>query len=318
MSILSSLRRFREWFRTKNSICTNHDKTILRGKLKNIEINQGFPYLNVVEAYLNPTVDGNAEKFSWGVVDDESIRDYTRKKFGWTRLKTDETLVPVLNRLSERKQQKAITSYFNLQCTPTDKNLKVSKRMRTAINKLGGNLGDDTELLETSPKKPKRKAKSKTVNINEANNEIIILSSQSSNIEENPCSSSNSTQSVNTDAVDVKKTRGRSKKSEAGSSELNSIPKTRNPRGKKATQNQPTNTTVSSTTNENVNDDDVFATEKVARKRRSNETGQVGNSKTRTPRIPNTKFPIPQREKDLKDIEEKRLKAVEIFKKSKK
>lgn len=333
MSILSSLRRFREWFRTKGTICTNLDKAILRGKLKKVEITEGFPYLNVVEAYLYPKVDSNSEKFSWGQPNDEAIRDFTRKKFGWTRLKTDETLLPVLDRLNTRKLQKSITNYFNLQSTPTDKNLKVSKRMRTALNKLSGNTEDDTELLEVSPKKPKHgkaKQKRKAIKKTESNDDIIIISSQNDNEDISTSSTTNhqsakeseitndiiliSSQndevlpscSTSNSQVTTKKTRGRPAKKENALT----LGKPRAAKVKSSTKGNEPSTSVK------VDDeDDAFATKKVNRKRKINNN--TIEKRDRVPRIPNTKLPIPQREKDLEEIEMNRMKAAEIFKKSK-
>lgn len=57
----------------------------------------------VADAYLHPEVDESKETFSWGSPDLTSLRDFTRQKFGWTKTKTDEILLPVMKKLEERK-----------------------------------------------------------------------------------------------------------------------------------------------------------------------------------------------------------------------
>lgn len=63
----------------------------------------GFPSLAVADAYLHPKVDESKEAFSWGLPDLTSLRDFARQKFGWTKTKTDEILLPVVKKLDERK-----------------------------------------------------------------------------------------------------------------------------------------------------------------------------------------------------------------------
>jgi DNA excision repair protein ERCC-5 len=63
----------------------------------------GFPSVVVADAYLHPKVDESKEPFTWGLPDLTSLRDFTRHKFGWTKTKTDEILLPVMKKLEERK-----------------------------------------------------------------------------------------------------------------------------------------------------------------------------------------------------------------------
>ena len=43
------------------------------------------------------------ETFSWQFPDLDSLREFTKKKFKWTKLKADEILLPVMKKLEERK-----------------------------------------------------------------------------------------------------------------------------------------------------------------------------------------------------------------------
>lgn len=156
MSILSSLRKFRDWIVGGRAVGPS-GRTALRSKLKNITLSEGFPFPNVVQAYLHPTVDSSKEKFVWGVPDAETIREFTKKTFGWTALKTDELLLPVLKRLDEKKAQQSIKNYFKTQTTVNAQELKVSKRVHRAIQKMSGTPEDELEsTTNQSPKKSKR------------------------------------------------------------------------------------------------------------------------------------------------------------------
>lgn len=130
------------------------------------------PILQVAEAYLFPQVDENKEGFIWGRPDAESIREYAKKTFGWTTKKTDEILKPVLRRLNEKTTQQSIKNYFKMQSTPTRKTIKVSDRVRKALDKLSNEPDDEstgndeggpsTSGEQSKPKKPERKTKKTT------------------------------------------------------------------------------------------------------------------------------------------------------------
>lgn len=62
----------------------------------------GFPSPAVVSAYLNPMVDDSREPFTWGTPDVAALRDYAERKFGWSRSRTDQVLLPAVNKLSQR------------------------------------------------------------------------------------------------------------------------------------------------------------------------------------------------------------------------
>ncbi|XP_023177543.2 DNA repair protein complementing XP-G cells homolog [Drosophila hydei] len=166
-SVLSTLEKFREWWQAhKNSnlpIGSSARLSLLK-KLKNIELHEGFPSASVVEAYLTPKVDDNRDAFSWGSPDVESIREFSRKSFGWTTAKTDDILMPVMKKINEKKIQGSIRNYFSAKSALRVQQPKVSKRVQTAIDKMSGKIDAETpEKLN----KPTRRARTKKTKASE-------------------------------------------------------------------------------------------------------------------------------------------------------
>lgn len=290
-SLVSSLRKFREWFQTGKQPGPN-GKTILKSKLKNVELFEGFPNLNVARAYLEPIVDTNAEKFTWGLPDTESLIEYAKAKLGWTRLKTEEIMAPVMKRLNEKKQA-TIKDYFKSQVTKKFfDNKALSKRVQKAVGKMGG---DESEDEKEKPKKAqKRKAtakkkiptKSSQDKSEEKVDDLVVLSSddESKDPPEKKVTSETIAPVASTSKVD--------------SFDEPNLFKARKPKTSKTSR----------------------AT--ALRKRKSEESEPSTSAanpisvKKRAPRIPETKQIIPQREKDKEEQEKIKQKAIEIFKKS--
>lgn len=120
-----------------------------------------------MEAYLFPTIDENREKFSWGLPEVESIREYAKKTFGWTKKRTDEIVLPVIKKLSEKTSQRSIQNYFKITGVTSKKDLKVSKRVRTALQNMDpdATAANDDEVVEE--KKPRKNATKKAAKQNE-------------------------------------------------------------------------------------------------------------------------------------------------------
>ncbi|EDW52152.1 GM16947 [Drosophila sechellia] len=151
-SVLQTLIKFRDWWqahKSSNLPPGSSARLSLRKKLKNIELHEGFPSGAVVEAYLAPTIDDNRDAFSWGTPDVESIREFTRKSFGWTTSKTDDILMPVMKKINEKKIQGSIRNYFTAKSALRVQQPNVSKRVQLAIDKMSGKI-DET------PEKPKK------------------------------------------------------------------------------------------------------------------------------------------------------------------
>lgn len=112
-------------------------------------------------------MDENREHFTWGKPEVESIREYAKKTFGWTNKRTDEIVLPVIKRLSEKTSQQSIQNYFKITGVTSRQDLKVSKRVRAALQQMSGepdsSLAED-EVVEKKKarKKPAKKATKKS------------------------------------------------------------------------------------------------------------------------------------------------------------
>lgn len=87
----------------------------LRNKLKKVTVSKHFPNIQVVDAYLEPKVDKSKEKFSWSTPNVVGITDFAKERFGWSQKKTEDVLKPVMKRIHEKHVQKKITNYFNIK-----------------------------------------------------------------------------------------------------------------------------------------------------------------------------------------------------------
>ncbi|XP_017860288.1 PREDICTED: DNA repair protein complementing XP-G cells homolog [Drosophila arizonae] len=171
-SVLSTLEKFREWWqahKSSNLPIGSSARLSLLKKLKNIELHEGFPSSSVVEAYLTPKVDDNRDAFSWGSPDVESIREFSRKSFGWTTSKTDDILMPVMKKINEKKIQGSIRNYFTAKSALRVQQPKVSKRVQTAIDKMSGKIDAETPEKPTKPTRRTRAKKTKAAEPDEAN-----------------------------------------------------------------------------------------------------------------------------------------------------
>lgn len=101
----------------------------------------------MVQAYLYPQVDQSKERFEWGHPDEISIRDFAKSSFGWTRQKTDDILLPVLKKLNDKVSQQSIRNYFKSNAVTSRKELLLSKRVRSALNKFSNSTEDITPAL---------------------------------------------------------------------------------------------------------------------------------------------------------------------------
>lgn len=159
------LREFRSWFMKGKS--AGPGRSALKSKLKNVTFTENFPSLQVVEAYLDPTVETSREAFSWAMPNATALIEFAREKFGWTKLKTEEILNPVLKKLQETTHQKTIKDYFKTKFTVNSGELekKMSKRVKTAITNMGKDPSEVLveDLQEDLKKQPRKKRVKKTV-----------------------------------------------------------------------------------------------------------------------------------------------------------
>ncbi|KAI0596567.1 hypothetical protein F4775DRAFT_594250 [Biscogniauxia sp. FL1348] len=117
----------------------------------------GFPSPAVVEAYMQPDVDSNPERFQWGVPDVEGLRQFLMATIGWSQERTDEVLVPVVRDMNRREAegtQSNITRYFEggvgtgaKEAFAPRQRTQGSKRMAEAVNRLKANTAVGLENL---------------------------------------------------------------------------------------------------------------------------------------------------------------------------
>lgn len=278
----------------------------------------------VVEAYLFPTVDENREKFAWGIPEVESIREYAKKTFGWTKKRTDEIVLPVMKRISEKMSQKSIQNYFKITDVTSRKDLKVSKRVRMALEQMAENpeSGDDEEIaVDDAVNKKKTKTTSTKENKKTKRSATDANANANSDTEENK--KSKKTASADVDAVNDEK----SEENVAVNTVIDKKPK------KKATTEPREPSRLQKFRNEAIKSiskpkpklkPETSRKRKVEIKNTSTEEADDFASIPSTsagPKkisLPDNNQPIPQREKDKEIMESNRLKAIEILKKSKK
>lgn len=248
-SMLSSLRKFREWFMNGKQDLSK-GKAILKNKLKNIEIFDGFPSINVLRAYMEPMIDDSTEPFTWGEMDIESILELTKSKLGWTRAKTEEILNPVIKKMNDKKQS-TIKDYFQVQMKKiVFDEQKLSTRVQKAVKRMAGEDNDDHDNVEAR--------NLKTIKKRSTNNK----------------SKKSKQEKLNDDTDMTLKQPSKSPKEDSP---------------KKQTHKRK----IQPSTSKAANDDEP--------------------SKKKSYRVPEIKQVIPQSEKDKKNAEENKQKAVEIF-----
>lgn len=297
-SMLSSLRKFREWFQNGKQAGPN-GKTILKSKLKNVELFEGFPSPNVLRAYLEPTIDSSTEPFTWGQIDIESIMELTKTKLGWTRLKTEEIINPVLKRLNEKKQT-TIRDYFKIQLEKkVFDTQKLSKRVQKAVGRMGG------EEEKVEEKKVVKATRKRAATKNKKTEEIPTFTLSEDDEDEPPTKKSSPKVELEDEnekeSIDIEDNQP---------STSSAAKESKKPRSKK------------------VNDSQSSAVEpkkKVGRKRKAKDEASTSSAIEdelslfkKAPRIPETKQIILQRERDKEEMAANKQKAIEIFKNSKK
>ncbi|KAL9928954.1 rad2 superfamily protein mus201 [Glossina fuscipes fuscipes] len=177
--LLSTLQKFRDWWQSFKHHAAppgSSARFALQKKLKNIELQEGFPNIKVIEAYITPTIDESQETFTWGDPDIESIREFARQTFGWTAEKINNILHPVLKKLKEKKTQTSIRNYLTIKNALSVKQVNVSKRVQRAIEKMSGAAidSDDNSDKRSKTKRSKnsKASKAKKSATNDNNNDF--------------------------------------------------------------------------------------------------------------------------------------------------
>lgn len=86
-----------------------HDKL-----LRSLKLPESFPNPSVVDAYQNPSIDPSKEAFSWGWPNLAGLRQFALDKFGWTKDRVDDTLLPIIKMYTSalNDPQPKISTFF--------------------------------------------------------------------------------------------------------------------------------------------------------------------------------------------------------------
>ena len=181
----TSLDEFREWWLSvQKDLRPKAGESNLRRKLRRqatkLFLPPGFPDHAVNDAYYHPEVDSDPEPFQWGVPDINGLRKYLMKQIGWSDIRVDEVLLPVLRDMNKRLReggQTNLTDYIGggssgVAFAPRKAGVIKSNRLAKALGALkagdpetndvnnSNNIDDGVEKSNSQPRK-RRKAREK-------------------------------------------------------------------------------------------------------------------------------------------------------------
>lgn len=157
---LVKYKEFVDEYKTQNKKILKGTDLKKRRRLLKYEIPNEFPSQTVYDGYMRPVADTSDEEFSWGLPDEGELREYARRNFGWSSQKIDEKLLPVMKKLSEKKTQPTIDSYFFKTAANQNPELFRSKRVNAALKKISNTdstTADDTAAASDDKKEKTRK-----------------------------------------------------------------------------------------------------------------------------------------------------------------
>ena len=119
------LVEFRNWWlKVQRGRDTPADHgTAFRRKFKkskrSLFLDEHWPNPEVAKSYMNPEVDKSDEAFAWGIPDLDALRDYLKDSLGWGPAKVDETMLPIIRRMTGRQSgqalnQSTMSSFFDV------------------------------------------------------------------------------------------------------------------------------------------------------------------------------------------------------------
>ena len=135
---MEPLKIFKSWWDEFHSNMAMPPGSKLREKFRKLKLPDNFPSERIHIAYMNPEVDNSLEKFSWAIPNFVDIRDYASEKFGWTKVKIDEIIKPVIKKMGVKTSQERIDNFFMTSRKHlADKGqYQASKRVKEAIGKV--------------------------------------------------------------------------------------------------------------------------------------------------------------------------------------
>ncbi|PWN47686.1 PIN domain-like protein [Violaceomyces palustris] len=115
------LADFREWWLkvqmgkdTKQETEGKSMRRIKKALRNKVHLSPTWPEPEVLDAYYQPTVDESDEPFSWGLPDLDSLRTFLQEYLHWPVSKTDQYLLPIIERQNQRSRSKAATNQSTL------------------------------------------------------------------------------------------------------------------------------------------------------------------------------------------------------------
>ncbi|KAJ2849823.1 DNA repair protein rad2 [Coemansia brasiliensis] len=113
--VIGALRRFREWCDKITEVLPGIELpeeltgSPMRRRLAQVVRKSGvppsFPNPHVVHAYFQPQIDPSDARFEWGFPKLDMLRQFLAEKLGWSAQKTDETLVPLVRKMVDSKEE---------------------------------------------------------------------------------------------------------------------------------------------------------------------------------------------------------------------
>ncbi|KAG0144656.1 hypothetical protein CROQUDRAFT_659721 [Cronartium quercuum f. sp. fusiforme G11] len=105
---LNGLLKFKQWWKnvqvgndTEKESGTAFRKKFRKKKDK-IWLDDSWPNLAVAEAYHKPAVDTSDQRFTWGLPDLDGIRQFLSDHLNWPSNKTDDVILPLIKRQTQR------------------------------------------------------------------------------------------------------------------------------------------------------------------------------------------------------------------------
>ncbi|TIB09096.1 hypothetical protein E3P92_03590 [Wallemia ichthyophaga] len=158
----NTLTGFKNWWtKVQNGKDTQQDtstkfRKTFKKKNKNLLLDKEFPDSGVRAAYYGAQADGSNEEFVWGIPDLDSLRDYLYNYLGWPAHKTDDTIIPVIKHMNNRKPvpQTSLDRFFDDSAGsgvlgPRPMAAYSSNRLKEVVRAFrGGRVEDDNEEVD--------------------------------------------------------------------------------------------------------------------------------------------------------------------------
>lgn len=150
-----SLKAFAEWWQAAQrfpdsvDVDTSLKRRLLKQFKSKLFLPEDFPSKHIVDAYLNPAVDKDPTKFSWGSPDIDGLRKFMASTAGWTLDKTNTALLPVvqeakrqdlLRKTEQAYDQTSLDDFYKTIVQNPELNSKRAAKAATTMRKRAKNL----------------------------------------------------------------------------------------------------------------------------------------------------------------------------------